>query len=127
MPEITYRQLQKAVVDLAKDTARNAEAIQAAGQQIDEEARDTARVAEQIGAMNVDTPTIAETREVSKIMEGLSQAVIQHCAAARNTSAAAEAAYDANRTSHDGINEAFARSPVGAAIYNINRDWLRQE
>lgn len=127
MPELTYAQLQKAVTTLAKDIARGAEAIGRHAQAIDEEARDTARVGDLIGAMKVDTATVAETHELSKIMAGLSEAALAYAAAGDDTARAAQAAHDQNRHSHGGINEAASRSPVGREIYDVDRGWLSQE
>lgn len=127
MPDITYRALAKAVSDLAKTSARNAETIHANAAWISDEARDTARIADQIGARHVDNNTVAETHEVSKMMQGLSDAVLAYASAGDNTSRAAAAAHAANRDSHDGINEAVSRSTVGRDIHNIDRGWFERE
>ncbi|MGV9278073.1 hypothetical protein [Streptomyces griseosporeus] len=127
MAELTYKQLQQKVATLQRDVARAAEAIRARAREIDEEARDTARVADCIAALRVDNTTIAETREVSRIMAGLSEAVIAYATAADTTAKTAQAAHDQNQASHGGIHGAAGRSPVGAAIYDVNREWLRQQ
>jgi hypothetical protein len=127
MPELTYAQLAGKVIALAKTITKDGEAIQALAHNIDEEAADTARVADSIGAMRVDTATIGETQELSKIMAGISEAAIAYAAAGNTTVKAAHAAQDQNKASHYNIGEAAARSPVGSAIYHVNRDWFRQE
>jgi hypothetical protein len=127
MPELTYKQLQKAVTDLGKSIARGAEAIQGHAKAISDEAIDTARVAEMIGSMRVDNATVGETRELSKIMEGVSEAAIAYASASDTTAKAAQAVHDQNRTSHDGINEAANRSPVGRAIFDVNHAWFAQQ
>ena len=127
MPDLTSQQLAKAVSDMAKNSARNMDAIQAAAQWITSEGDDTRRIAEQIGAMRVDAPTIAETKEVAHVMQGLAAAAYDYAATAGETSKRASAAHEANRKSHDGIGEAMHRSPVGAAIFDVKRGWLSQE
>jgi hypothetical protein len=126
MADLTYKQLQQAVTELGKNVARASEAIRVKAKQIDEEATDTARVAEMIGAMSVDNATVAETRELAKITAGLSQAAIAYATAGDNTTKAAQAAHDQARTTHGGIQEAVSRSNV-AGIHDVNREWLRQE
>lgn len=125
--EITYRQLAKAVSDLAAASARNADTIHANAAWIDEEARDTARIADQLGARRVDRVTVGETHELSKIMQGLSDAVLAYASAGDTTSRMAAAAHDANRDSHDGIQEAVSRSTVGRDIHDVDRDWLARD
>lgn len=125
MADLTYKQLQKAVTDLAKDVAKGSETIRTVAQQIDEEAQDTARVAEAIGGMGVDRDTVSETSELSKIMRGVSEAALAYASAGDNTTKAAKAAYDQAHTTHNGIQEAYSRSTVN--ISNLNREWLRQE
>jgi hypothetical protein len=127
MSELTYRKLAKAVADVAQASALNADRIQANAAWISEEAHDTTRTADQIAARRVDNATVAETHQLSKIMQGLSDAAIAYAAAADNTSKAATAAHAANKDSHDGINEAAAHSTVGRDIYDVDRDWLAQD
>lgn len=125
MAELTYKQLQRIVTDLAKEVTKGSDAIRSAAQRIDDEAQDTARVAEMIGSMGVDTETIAETHELSKIMRGVSEAAIAYASAGDTTAKAAQAAHDQARASHGGIQEAYSRAPVD--ISGMKRDWLRQE
>ena len=127
MPDLTYQKLAKAVADLAKASARNAETIHKNADMISDEARDTSRIADQIGALRVDRATVGETQQLSKIMDGLSDAVTAYATAGDNTSKSAQAAHDANRSSHDGINEAVRRSPVGREIHDVDNTWLAQE
>jgi hypothetical protein len=127
MPDLTYAQVAKQTAALAKDVARSAEAIRTHARDIDAEAKDTARVAECIGALRVDTATVAETREVARIMAGLSEASLAYATAAVTTARAAQTAHDQNKASHHGIGEAAARSPVGREIYDVERAWLTQE
>jgi hypothetical protein len=127
MPELTYAQLAKATAHLARDITRSSEAIRVHAKQISDEAKDTARVAESIGALRVDTATVAETRHLSKLMDGVSEAAINYAAAGDNTARAAQAAHDQNKASHSGIGEAAGRSPVGAQVYDVDRGWFTQE
>lgn len=127
MPDLTYKQLQKAAADLGKSIARGAEAIHGHAKAISDEAIDTARVADLLGGLHVDNATVGETRELSKIMEGVSEAAIAYASAGDTTAKAAQAVQDQNRASHDGINQAANRSPVGRAIYDVNRAWFAQQ
>lgn len=127
MPELTYAKLAAMVTNLAKTIARDGEAIQTLAKNINDEAADTARVGDCIAAMRVDTATIGETQQLSKIMAGLSEAAIAYAAAGNTTVKNAQAAQAQNQSSHYRIGEAASRSPVGKAIYDVNREWLRQE
>lgn len=126
MTDLTYKQLQQAVTGLTTEVTRAAEAIRIRAQQIDDHAQDTARVAEMIGAMRVDASTVAETRDLSKIMRGLSEAAIAYASAGDTTAKAATAAHDQAHTTHNGINEAYSRAPVDN-IHDVDREWFRQE
>lgn len=125
MADLTYKQLQKAVTDLGKEVTKASEAIHIRARQIDDQARDTARVAELIGAMGVDTATVSETHHLSRIMLGVSEAAIAYASASDNTAKAAAAAHEQARTTHDGINEAVGRAPVD--VSDLDREWLRQD
>lgn len=127
MLEITYRQLAKAVADLAVASARNADTITKNAEWISEEARDTARDADQLGALRVDKATIAETRELADILKGLSDSVLNYATAAHTTSKHATAVHTVNQKLHGQINEAAGRSPVGREVYDIDRGWFEQE
>lgn len=124
MPELTFGELQKQVLDLAQEVTRDAEAITRNASRINEEANDTARIGDSIGSMRVDTATVGETSQLSKIMAGLSEASLTYAAKTNDTAKAAQAAKDQNQASHRGIGEAAGRSPVGAAIYDVKREWL---
>ncbi|MEU9014262.1 hypothetical protein AB0D12_31735 [Streptomyces sp. NPDC048479] len=127
MRDTSYKQLKRDVSALSKEVARDSDAIRGKAQQIDGDARDTARVAQMIGAMRVDTATIAETAELGKITAGLSEAAIAYATAGDTTAKAAQAAHDQAHATHDGINEAVGRSPLGLEIYDVDREWLRQQ
>lgn len=124
--DLTNARLKQAVANLARAEAKDSEAVRALAQTIDDEARDTARIAECIAALRVDNATVAETRELSKIMAGLSEATISYAAAGEAVSRQAQVTHDTARTSHDGIEEAFARS-TASDIYDLNGSWLSQE
>lgn len=127
MPDLTYAQLARKTAALAKDITRSSEAIRVHAQSIADEAQDTAHVAESIAALRVDPATVAETRELSRIMQGLSEAALAYASAGDTTARAAQAAHNQNRDSHAGIGEAAARSTVGRDIYDVDRTWLTQE
>jgi hypothetical protein len=126
MADLTYKELQKAVTDLKRDVTRASEAIRTKAKKIEEEAQDTSRVAEMIGGMGVDSSTTSETRDLSRIMKGVSEAAIAYASCGDTTARAASAAYDQAHTTHGGIQEAVSRAPVDR-IHDVNREWLRQE
>jgi CRISPR/Cas system-associated endoribonuclease Cas2 len=126
MADLTYKQLQKAVADLQVNTARAAEAIRSRATRIDEEAQDTARVAEMVARMKVDNETVAETKHVARIMRGVSEAAIAYASAGDTTAKAAKATHEQAKTTHSGIQEAVSRSNV-TNVYDLNREWLRQD
>ncbi|AKZ60713.1 hypothetical protein SAM23877_p004 (plasmid) [Streptomyces ambofaciens ATCC 23877] len=127
MPDLTYGQLAKQTSALAKDIARSSEAIVGHAKAIADEAKDTARVAESIGALRVDQATVAETRDVARLMDGVAAAAADYAAAGDTTARTAQAAHDQNKASHSRIGEAAARSSVGREIYDVDRGWLTQE
>src|SRR5919107_4570279 len=108
MPDLTYGQLAKATATLAKDIARSSEAIHGHAKTIADEAKDTARIAESIGALRVDSATVAETRELARLMDGIAAAAVDYAAAGDTTARAAQAAHDQNTSSHSAIGEAAA-------------------
>jgi hypothetical protein len=126
MPDLTYKQLQRDISNLAKSVAKGSEAIRARARAIDEEAKDTTRVAQMISGLRVDAATVAETTELARIMQGVSEAAIAYAAAGDTTAKQATAAHSQAQASHGGINEAISRSPVNN-VHDINREWFRQE
>jgi uncharacterized protein CbrC (UPF0167 family) len=127
MPELTYGQLQKMVTDLAKEVTRDAEAIRAHAARISEEGEDTARIAEAIGAMRVDPATIGETRDLATLMGAVAKDARDYDWHAETTSRLANAAHSQNRDSHYEFGQAAGRSTVGRDVYDIEREWFRQE
>lgn len=125
--ELTHAQLAKAVTELARAITRDEEQIKEAAREIGMQAWDTGRIAEGIGYMNVDSSTVAETTELSKIMDGLEAGATAYAAAGNFAVRRADAVRAQNHTSHTGIGEAASRSPVGQEIYDVDRNWLRQE
>jgi hypothetical protein len=125
MADITNKKLQAAVAALGKSVTRDAEAILGAAAGIHSEAVDTARVAEQIAALGVDPASVAETRELAKVMDGVSVASAAYASASDTTARMAAAAVDQAKASHDGIQEAVDRSPVD--VSGLNRSWVTPE
>ncbi|KIF66301.1 hypothetical protein HY68_37005 [Streptomyces sp. AcH 505] len=126
MPDkITYRQLNSAVTGFAKRVSRGSEAIKGESLVISDAAVDTARTAEGIAGMGIDPDTVAETRGLARLMDGLSASATAYVSTADTTARAAQAAHDQNRDSHQGIAEAFNRSPVDLSA--VNRTWFAQE
>ncbi|MFF9287528.1 hypothetical protein [Streptomyces griseosporeus] len=127
MPDLTYAQLSAQLTHLAKTISRDSEALHTHAKTISDEADDTARIAEMIGALRVDPATVAETRDVAHLMRGVSQAATAYAAAGDTTAKTAQAAQEQNKASHSAIGEAAARSTAGAAVYDVERPWLLPE
>lgn len=125
MTDLTYKQLQKAITDLGNSISRGADALCAAAQYTDQEASDTARVAEMIACMGVDTATVSETHELAQIMKGVGEAATDYLGASLNTVAAGKAAWDQARTTHSGIQDAYSKATVN--LSGLNRSWLAEE
>ena len=125
--DLTFKQLHKAVAELSDNVIKSSAAIQAHAQDLDGEAQDTARIAEGIGAMRIDKTTVGETRELAKIMKGLSEQAIAYATAGDTTARMARTAGDQANANHGGFYEAATRSIVGAEVYDIDREWFRQE
>ncbi|MFD5848388.1 hypothetical protein [Streptomyces chartreusis] len=125
--DLTHAQLAKAAAELARVITRDEEQIKEAAREIGMEAWDTSRIAEAIAYMNVDSATVAETTELSKIMDGLEAGATAYAAAGNYAVRKADAVRAQNHASHTGIGEAAGRSPVGSQIYDVDRNWLRQE
>ncbi|GAA2774398.1 hypothetical protein [Kitasatospora cinereorecta] len=123
MPALTYRSLLRQTRALAKAIRGATEKHKKMAKAMEDEAKDTGRIAEQIGALKVDAATVAETREVSRIMQGLSTAALAYATSAEEASRAATAAEREAMRLHDGIQEAHDRNPVemAAAV------WYSQE
>ena len=120
---LTYRELLRETQALARDVRRATGQHKKMAGAMNDHAQDTGRVAEQIAALHVDTATVAETREVARIMQGLSTAAIAYASAADEASRAAAAAERQTIATHGGIKEAADRSPVPMA----DRTWYKQE
>lgn len=126
MPDLTYEQFLKTVTDFGQEVTANAESIRAWAAYIDEEAKDTSRVAEMIGARRVDRDTIAETEQLAKIMAGVSEQAIQYAARGDTTARFAQASHDQAKDSHQGIHEAVNNSPA-VGIHDVDSEWLAKE
>ncbi len=120
---LSYGQLLRETRAMARDVRRATEAHKKLAAAMEAEARDTARIAEQIAALKVDSATVGETREVARIMQGMSTAAIAYASAADEASRAAAAAERQTVTDHGRIKEAADRSPVAMA----DRSWYGQE
>lgn len=113
--DLTYRQLLRETRALAREVHKDTDAHRRLAAKQDEEAKDTGRIAEQIVALGVDAATVAETREVARIMRGLSVHALAYATAADEASRAAKAAEHEAVTTHGGIQEAVDRSTVPMA------------
>lgn len=125
MPELTYTQLTAAVARLEESIARDADEIRTRALLMEEIAQDTGRVAEMIGSMKVDPLTVGETRDLARIMLGISEVTHAYASAADTTAKMAAAAGAQARTTHAGIDEAVSRAPVD--VSGVNRSWFAEE
>jgi len=126
MPELTYKALVAQVTAREKVSARNAESVRKAADNITELADDTASDADALAAKSVDPDSKAECQELSRIIRGVSDGAIAYAGKTDDTARAAKAAGDQARATHQGIQEAFDRSTV-TDLENVSRDWLEQE
>lgn len=113
--EITYRELRAQVQALACSVAHDGETIRQIGHRADQNSRHVAQVADQISNLEVDTLTTGEAKDVSRIMQGLSQAAIAAASAADTVGGAARAADAQARKSHEGIDEQVGAMKVPQA------------
>lgn len=119
----TYRGLLRETRALAREVRQGTDKHKKMAGWLNDEATDTGRISEQISAMHVDRATVGETREVARIMRGLSTTALSYATAADEALRTAAAAEQATITHHDGIQQAHDRSPAAMA----DRDWYRQE
>jgi hypothetical protein len=120
---LTYRQLRRETRALAREIRRTTNAHKKTAGTQAAEAKDVGRVADQIAGLKVDQATVGETREVSKIMQGISKVALSYANAADEAARAAAAAEKQAVTDHGGIQEAHDRAPVPMA----KSSWYRQE
>lgn len=126
MADTRYEQFIQDVTDFAKEISADADALRGWAQFIDQEATDTARVADGIAAKRVDAETVAEAHQLAKLMAGVSEQAIQYASAGDTTTRLARAGHDETITTHQGIHEAVNAS-TAAGIHNVDNDWLTQE
>lgn len=124
--DLTYKALQAMVATLEKDITRNAQEIGQAATVIDDEAKETARESDQMAAKSVDRDSVSDSKEFSKVIDGLSDGILTYAARAQDTARQAKAAGDQARTTHGGFQEAFDRSNVDG-LENVSRDWFEQQ
>lgn len=120
---LTYIELLREARALARDVRRATERHKKMAAAMDSQAKDTGRIAEQIASLKVDSATVGETRELSRIMQGVSTAALAYANAADEASRAAVAAERETVTTHGGIKEARDQAPVEMA----DRVWYTQE
>lgn len=126
MTELTYKVLVKKIQAKEKALARNAEGVKKAAENIKQLADDTATDAEALGAKSVDRDSLAECRELSKVIRGVSEGALIYASRTADTARAAKAAGDQARTTHARFQEAFDRSSV-TDLEKVSRDWFEQE
>lgn len=120
---LTYRELLRQIRTLAREVRKDTEEHKKLADALNGEARDTGRIAEQIASLKVDASTVAETREVARIMQGVSDSALSYANAADEASRSAQAAENQLTTEHGGIQQAVDSSPVSMA----ERTWYGQE
>ncbi|MFD4904178.1 hypothetical protein [Kitasatospora purpeofusca] len=120
---IAYRELRREVANLAKEVTRGSEQHRVLAARLAEAAKNTGRVADNIASLQVDAATVAETRELSRTMQGLGESAGSYAGRAEDAARAARSTdHEATRT-HEGIQQAVDRNPVEMA----NRVWYTQE
>lgn len=123
--DLTYKALRAKAANLEKKVSRNADDIKEAAKVIDEEAKETGREADQMATKSVDKDSVADSKELSKVIKGLSDGILTYAAKAQDTAKQAKAAGDQAKSTHGGFQEAFDRSDVDG-LENVDRDWFEQ-
>lgn len=126
MSDLTNKQLQARTIAIAKQAARSSQEINQVASLFAEEARDTRRIVNMIGSKKVDPDTVAETEELAKIIDGLSDAALTYATTTEDTSRSADWTAQTARTVHDNIGEQVNRSPA-RNIHDVQREWLQQQ
>jgi len=124
--DLRYEQFVRDVTDFAKEIGADAENLRGWAQFIDQEATDTARVADGLGAKRVDPETVAECQHLAKLMTGVSEQAITYASAGDTTTRLARAGHDETVATHQGIHEQVNASPA-SGIHDVDNDWLTQE
>lgn len=92
---------------------------------IEGDATDVMHYAQMIAAKNVDTHTVSETQQVSKTLRGLQQSAEAGSAKSHDAIKITQAAVRQLKTTHDGTQEAFNRSPVDKKqLANVDPTWV---
>lgn len=113
-----FRQIMKELTSLADEFAQTAK-------EIDTDATDVHHIALMIGAKNVDTATVTDTTNVAKTLEGVQTSAQAASASAHDATKATKAALKQLRTTHDGTQEAFNRSPVDKRqLAQVDPSWV---
>ncbi|MFF7459116.1 hypothetical protein [Kitasatospora sp. NPDC008115] len=120
---LAYRELKREVARLAKDVVRGAEHHQRLASRLAEGATNVGRTADNIASLNVDTATVAETRELAKAMQALGKTTSGYANQADTASQYARAVELEAVRSHEGIQQAVDNAPVQMA----DRTWYTQE
>lgn len=123
MAGLTYKQLLREVRNLTREIRGATDAHAKTARHQTAEARDTGHIADQITMLRVDTATVNETREVARIMNGLSDVALSYATACEEAGRSAAAAEQQAVADHGGIQEAVDRAPVPMA----NSTFYRQE
>lgn len=124
--DMTYKALVAQLDALQRREAANGENLKRHAAEIEEVARETARIAERIAAKNVDRDTVSETHELSRAVSEVSASVLGFAARMDDTTAAAKAAAEQAKATHSGIDEAVNASSV-TGIHDVDREWFTQE
>lgn len=123
--DLTYKALRAKVAKLERKVSRNADEIQEAAKVIDAEATEALRESDQLAAKSVDKDSVADSKELSKVIKGLSDGILTYAAKGQDTAKQAGAANDQAKSTHGGFQEAFDRSQVDG-LENVSRDWFEQ-
>lgn len=110
--EGNHTALQREFQDLMKEVTVIAADFAATASDIDADATDIMHNAQMIAAKRVDRSTVSETQQVAKTLRGLQAQAKTGSAKALDAVRVIRAAHQQLKTTHDGIQEAFNRSPV---------------
>ncbi|WP_404870978.1 hypothetical protein ACI1MP_37640 (plasmid) [Kitasatospora griseola] len=121
--DISYRELKREVVKLARDVMRGADDQKVLASRLAEGARNVGRTADNIASLNVDAATVAETRELAQAMKGLGESATGYANRADTTSRTADRVGREAARFHEGIQQAVDNAPVQMA----DRTWYAQE
>lgn len=123
--EGNHNAFQREFQDLMKEVIAVAAEFAGTAAGIDSDATDFMHYAQMIAAKRVDRSTVGETQQVSKTLRGLQAQAQAASAKAHDAVKITQAALKQLKTTHDGTQEAFNRSPVdNKQLANVDPTWV---